>query len=81
MNLSQLIYCLACLENYLKNNNNLCPVSNHKNCKYAANRMYRRRIDSLQIKCPNNSDRMSKDNMCSWFGRVSQMCMLCIYYL
>ncbi|ETO01624.1 hypothetical protein RFI_35816, partial [Reticulomyxa filosa] len=36
-----------CLKQVLSNNNNICPVQSHTNCKYAKNKLAKRYINDL----------------------------------
>ncbi len=46
------VYCLTCLESYLKSHNNLCPIGNHKNAKYQKAATIDRDVLRLKVKCP-----------------------------
>ena len=52
----QLIYCESCLEYVLKNNQNLCPINNHRGPEYSSCLIYKKDILRLKISCINSTD-------------------------
>ena len=51
------MYCLQCLQHYLKQHDNKCPVkvSHSHVCKFAPNKLIRRQIRNAKITCPNST--------------------------
>ncbi|ETO19850.1 hypothetical protein RFI_17377 [Reticulomyxa filosa] len=41
-----------CLKDFLKNNNNLCPVEKHDNCQYSKTKLIQKLTGDLTIMCP-----------------------------
>ncbi|ETO20701.1 hypothetical protein RFI_16516, partial [Reticulomyxa filosa] len=41
-----------CLNQYLKDHNNSCPIAPHANCKYSRNRALQRLVGDLTVMCP-----------------------------
>ncbi|ETN98492.1 hypothetical protein RFI_39005, partial [Reticulomyxa filosa] len=76
-----LIIGQQCLINYLKNNNNQCPIDNHISCKYIKSKMTRQFINDLIIMCPvqfiNQLNQKSNDTIskksCKFEGKISEI--------
>ena len=55
-----ILYCKLCLETYLKENNNKCPINkNHKNVSCNINYSIRKKINNLIIHCPKSKQQMT----------------------
>ncbi|ETO20966.1 hypothetical protein RFI_16237 [Reticulomyxa filosa] len=42
----------SCLMEYLKHNDNLCPISNHKECRFVKRKEVRKEVENLNVMCP-----------------------------
>ncbi|ETO14962.1 hypothetical protein RFI_22405 [Reticulomyxa filosa] len=45
-----------CLQIYLKQNNEKCPIKQHKNCEFTKNKSIRQQISDLLVICPRQYD-------------------------
>ncbi len=48
------IYCYFCLSNSIKDSDNYCLLTNHKNPTYEPSNLLQQTIDSLPVVCPNS---------------------------
>ncbi|ETO18324.1 hypothetical protein RFI_18953 [Reticulomyxa filosa] len=51
-----------CLEEYLKANENQCPIGNHSNCEFLKTRLARQKVNDLRVICPRQYQAKKDDD-------------------
>ncbi|ETO05379.1 viral A-type inclusion protein [Reticulomyxa filosa] len=65
-----------CLKQYLKNNNNTCPVQPHDGPRYSKNKPLKKQIDELNVICPHQFQqdlKITKNEEGETEGKTSQI--------
>ncbi|ETN99734.1 hypothetical protein RFI_37733, partial [Reticulomyxa filosa] len=76
-----------CLQSYLKQNNDKCPIQQHEHCEFSKSKVARQQVSELLVICPRQYDlkkRQSKEgtilgkkeeheNQCSYKGKIKEM--------